>query len=68
MLVITPTLYRPETLCMEVLEIVQSEMLTHDIICRFKVDDGYHKLNIDWAELDPSRVKQVVSDTPAEMR
>jgi signal transduction histidine kinase len=48
-------------MCLEVIDILQSEMLTHDIICKFKVKQGYRALNVSWAELDPSRVQQVVS-------
>jgi len=48
-------------MCLEVMDILQSEMMTNDIICRFEVKQGYRALGIGWAELDPSRVQQVVS-------
>jgi signal transduction histidine kinase len=48
-------------MCLEVMDILQSEMLTHDIICKFEVRQGYRALDVSWAELDPSRVQQVVS-------
>jgi signal transduction histidine kinase len=49
-------------MCLEVMDIMQSEMLAHDISCKFDVKRGYRALGVCWAELDPSRVQQVVSD------
>jgi len=43
------------------MDILQSEMLTHDIIFKFIVKQGYRGLGVCWAELDPSRVQQIVS-------
>lgn len=60
-LTVTPTASHPESTCLEVMDIVQSEMLSHDIICKFEVKQGYRDLGVCWAELDPSRVQQVVS-------
>ena len=48
-------------MCLEVIDIVQGEMLAHDIICKFEVKQGYRNLGVSCAELDPSRVQQVVS-------
>lgn len=48
-------------MCLEVMDILQSEMMTNDIICKFEVKQGYRALGVSWAELDPSRVQQVVS-------
>jgi hypothetical protein len=48
-------------MCKEVLEIVQSEMVSHDIVCTLQLKEGYRKLGVEWTELDPSRVKQIVS-------
>jgi hypothetical protein len=60
-LTVTPTASHPESTCLEVMDIMQSEMLAHDIICKFEVKPGYRALGVRWAELDPSRVQQVVS-------
>ena len=46
------------------MDIVQSEMLAHDIIFKFEVKQGYRDLRVQWAELDPSRVQQVVRRIP----
>jgi len=43
------------------MDILQSEMMTNDIICKFEVKQGYRALGVSWVELDPSRVQQVVS-------
>jgi len=61
MLTVTPTASHPESMCLEVMDILQSETLTHDIICKFEVKQGYRALDVSWAELDSSRVQQVVS-------
>jgi hypothetical protein len=60
MLEITPTICQPEQFCLDVVDIVQSEMLANDIIFNFVIKDGFKNLGVNWVEVDPSRVKQVV--------
>lgn len=60
-LVITPVPSQIEAVCLDVFEIVKTEMLTNDIICSFEVKPGYRDLALDWVDVDHSRVRQIVS-------
>ncbi|KAG6010734.1 hypothetical protein E4U21_004122 [Claviceps maximensis] len=57
---VTPVDVQPLVVVEQVLKMFQPEVRAHDINLTVKVDSSYHKFNVDWVTLDPSRLQQVL--------
>lgn len=57
---ITPTDAQPLVVVEHVLKMFQPEIRAHDIQLNFHVDQSYHRHQINWVTLDPSRLQQVL--------
>jgi signal transduction histidine kinase len=60
-LVITAAPSRPYDVVEEVIQMYENEMEGKGIQCDFEVKQGFQGCGFEWFELDPARIKQVVS-------
>lgn len=61
LLVITPVPSNTVAIIEEVMQIYHNELTSKDIECTLDVRPAYRNCGSDWFDLDPARVKQVVS-------
>ncbi|KIW00739.1 uncharacterized protein PV09_07723 [Verruconis gallopava] len=60
LLLITPTPAQPVEILRHSVKMVDSELQARDIKLEFNTDNSYKELNVDWVNLDPSRVRQIL--------
>ncbi len=60
LLLVTPVDVQPVTVVQNVLRMFEPELGSHGIKGQFRIDQSYRDLAIDWAKLDPSRLRQVL--------
>lgn len=60
LLLVTPVDVQPIAVLQNVLKMFEAEFAAEDIKGQFHVDQAYHDLGVDWAKLDPSRLRQVL--------
>lgn len=60
LLLITPTASQPIEILERSVKMVDPELQAKDVELVFKVDDSYKRLAVDWINLDPSRIRQVL--------
>ncbi|KAK1752528.1 hypothetical protein QBC47DRAFT_59888 [Echria macrotheca] len=60
LLLVTPVDVQPVTVVQNVLRMFESELNSNDIKGQFRVEQSYQDLAVDWAKLDPSRLRQVL--------
>ncbi|KAK0745801.1 hypothetical protein B0T18DRAFT_437960 [Schizothecium vesticola] len=60
LLLVTPVDVQPVAVLQNVLKMFEAELAAEDIKGQFHIDQAYHKLGVDWAKLDPSRLRQVL--------
>ncbi|KAK1835500.1 hypothetical protein QBC39DRAFT_378734 [Podospora conica] len=60
LLLVTPVDVQPVAVLQNVLKMFEAELATEGIKGQFHTDRSYHDLGVDWARLDPSRLRQVL--------
>lgn len=60
LLYVTPVDVQPVAVIETVLKMFESELNSNNIRGEFRIDPSFQELNIDWAKLDPSRLRQVL--------
>ncbi|CAD6501389.1 BgTH12-01641 [Blumeria graminis f. sp. triticale] len=60
LLMVTPISVQPVSVVQRALKMFEGELSTNDITLKFRLEDTYTKLDIDWVKLDPSRLLQVL--------
>lgn len=60
LLAVTPVDEQPVKVVQHALKMFESELLAHDIELSFDVDGSFEKHGVEWAKLDPSRLRQVL--------
>lgn len=60
LLLITPTPSQPDQILSRALKMFDSELQAKNIEAKFQVHPSYQKLNIDWVNIDSSRVLQIL--------
>lgn len=60
LLAVTPVDEQPVKVVQRALKMFESELMAHDIELFFKVDDSFERHGVEWAKLDPSRLRQVL--------
>ncbi|KAL3958785.1 hypothetical protein ACCO45_006947 [Purpureocillium lilacinum] len=59
LLAVTPVDEQPIKVVERALKMFESELLAHDIELEFQVDSSFEKHGVEWAKLDPSRLRQI---------
>ncbi|RFU75075.1 histidine kinase [Trichoderma arundinaceum] len=60
LLAVTPVDEQPIKVVHRTLKMFESELLAHDIDFEFRVDNSFETYGVNWAKLDPSRLRQVL--------
>ncbi|EON98559.1 putative histidine kinase hhk13p protein [Phaeoacremonium minimum UCRPA7] len=60
LLYVTPVDVQPVAVIETVLKMFESELNSNSIRGEFRIDPSFQELNINWAKLDPSRLRQVL--------
>ncbi|KJZ71551.1 hypothetical protein HIM_09089 [Hirsutella minnesotensis 3608] len=60
LLAVTPVDEQPVKVVQRALKMFESELMAHDIEVEFHVDGSLEKHGVEWARLDPSRLRQVL--------
>jgi CheY-like chemotaxis protein len=60
MLLVTPTDSQPVVVVQRSLKMFEGELQNADITLELKIHDSFHRLNVDWVRLDPSRLLQIL--------
>ncbi|XP_044719958.1 histidine kinase-, DNA gyrase b-, and HSP90-like ATPase domain-containing protein [Hirsutella rhossiliensis] len=60
LLAVTPIDEQPVKVVQRALKMFESELMAHDIELYFNVDGSFEKHGVEWAKLDPSRLRQVL--------
>ncbi|KAL6904707.1 hypothetical protein GGI43DRAFT_287602 [Trichoderma evansii] len=60
LLAVTPVDEQPIKVVHRTLKMFESELLAHDIDFEFRVDNSFEAYGVNWAKLDPSRLRQVL--------
>lgn len=60
LLAVTPVDEQPVKVVQRALKMFESELMAHEIDFEFNVDDTFEKHGVEWAKLDPSRLRQVL--------
>lgn len=60
LLLITPIVSQPEQILSRALKMFDSELQAKSIDAKFEVHSSYKENNVDWVNLDPSRVLQIL--------
>ncbi|PFH56161.1 hypothetical protein XA68_16967 [Ophiocordyceps unilateralis] len=60
LLAVTPVDEQPVKAVQRALKMFESELQAHDIELEFIVDDSFERHGVEWAKLDPSRLRQVL--------
>jgi CheY-like chemotaxis protein len=60
LLAVTPVDEQPIKVVHRTLKMFESELIAHDIDFEFLVDDSFETYGVNWAKLDPSRLRQVL--------
>ncbi|RDA92890.1 hypothetical protein CP533_3880 [Ophiocordyceps camponoti-saundersi (nom. inval.)] len=60
LLAVTPVDEQPVTAVQRALKMFESELQAHDIELELSVDDSFERHGVEWAKLDPSRLRQVL--------
>ncbi|PHH90148.1 hypothetical protein CDD83_4395 [Cordyceps sp. RAO-2017] len=60
LLAVTPVDEQPIKVVQRALKMFESELMAHDIELEFSVDSSFERHGVEWAKLDPSRLRQVL--------
>lgn len=60
LLYVTPVDCQPVAVIESVMKMFEQELNSNNIRGEFRIDPSYHEMGIDWAKLDPSRLRQVL--------
>ncbi|KAH6609340.1 histidine kinase [Trichoderma cornu-damae] len=60
LLAVTPVDEQPTKVVHRTLKMFESELLAHDIDFEFRVDNSFETYGVNWAKMDPSRLRQVL--------
>lgn len=60
LLAVTPVDEQPVKAVQRALKMFESELQAHDIELEFSADDSFERHGVEWAKLDPSRLRQVL--------
>ncbi|KAM0455243.1 hypothetical protein ACHAO4_004119 [Trichoderma viride] len=60
LLAVTPVDEQPIKVVHRTLKMFEAELIAHDIAFEFRVDNSFETYGVNWARLDPSRLRQVL--------
>ena len=60
MLEVSPVPTQPPVVVKAVLKMFEGELVSHEILLGFSLEESYKRLGVDWVMVDPARITQIL--------